>query len=435
MKEIKMPQLSDTMSEAKIISWKKKVGEKCNRGDVIAEVETDKANLEIECFFEGVLSEIRYGEGSTVKVGEVIAVINGLSAGKADVDQNGQKSSEADSNTASPVSSLQSNSGSASLNDFSILQATRDKDQSRYEERRLKASPLAKKLAKDKGLSLLEIHGSGPEGRIIAKDVESLVQYQSNLSSSSSGTVKPSTTSSVRTEADISPFFTGVSEKFAISKMRQAIGSAMVKSFSEIPHFYLKGKIISDRLIEFRNNLKTSGGLTSLTYTHLIVKALGCAIKQVSAFNTKLDGDFVVHFDDVDIGIVVAVDDGLLVPVIRKVDKLPLVEFVLAFDHLVSKARQKKLSASDLSGGCFAVSNLGMYEIEDFSAIIYPGHTGILAVSSIVKEPVVDGDQIAIRNVMRITLSLDHRVVDGVSGAKLLGALKTYLEKPELILL
>lgn len=448
-----MPQLSDTMTEAKILVWRKNVGDRCSRGDILAEVETDKANLEIECFSEGYLVEIMYPEGSVVKVGETIAKISdsveavseatstsversvndqvtstdqtSAEAAREQIETGTVKKSSLSTNAREELPGEKSTSFSLQPNLERATHGVRDFESA---EHRVKASPLAKRIAKEQGVSLTQIRGSGPEGRIVARDLDTakpgvvtnLEQQTTNIHSS----LGPQPTHEIKSTTHMQE----------LSKMRKAIAQGMVKSFSEIPHFYLKTSVIADRLIEFRNSLKQLPAFERLTYTHLILKAAGLAIKEVDIFNSRLEGDSLLRFDDVDIGIVVSVDDGLLVPVVRAVDKAPLHDLVSTADTLVNKARQRRLSPQDLSGGCFSISNLGMFDVEEFSAIIYPGHTGILAVSAISKQPGVENDQVVIKHMMTLTLSVDHRVADGIAGARLLTEIKRYLEKPELLL-
>lgn len=443
-----MPQLSDTMTEAKILVWRKKVGEKCARGDILAEVETDKANLEIECFVEGYLSQILYEEGAMVKVGEVIAKISdsmtteaivsqptktttGQSAGSDSLETSPGRARTADLNEEHSAKPTALNQPVSASHHSTPAKSGVIQESTEY---RVKASPLAKRIAKEQGLQLTGLQGSGPEGRIVAKDLEIISHSSGGGLNTSNGTQTLGDFQNNRVPQPVRESSEPGSQRIELSKMRRAIAQGMVKSFSEIPHFYLKTSVVVDRLIEFRNNLKTLPAFERLTYTHLILKALGIAIKEIDIFNSKLEADTLIRFDDVDVGIVVGVEDGLLVPIVKAVDKCSLHDLVTSADNLVNRARQKRLSPQDLNGGCFAISNLGMFDVEEFSAIIYPGHTGILAVSAIAKQPVIENDLIVVRNVMRLTLSVDHRVADGIAGAKLLSKVKTFLEKPELLL-
>ncbi len=408
-----MPQLSDTMTEAKILKWNKKVGDSIKRGDILAEVETDKANLEIEAFEEGYLTEIRFEEGTRVSVGEVIAVIsntretNASSTSPTPVG----KTEEEEKKVTDKKQGSQVHSGKLNGSNFLGL------------EKRVKASPLAKKVAQSIGIDVSEIQGSGPHGRVIIRDIHSISSNAPKVESAKSENLDGS---SLNSEVN------SLNEE--LSGMRRAIAQGMVKSFSEIPHFYIKASVQVDRLLEFRANLKELPVYANLSITHIILKTLGNVIREFPSINVKFDGKQIIRHTSVDIGIVVGVDDGLVVPILKRVDEKNLAEIIADADLLISKARQRKLSTHDLSGGCFAVSNLGMFGVEDFSAIIYPGHVGILAVSSTRKVPIVENEQIKIVNSLNLTASFDHRVVDGILGANFVNRIKKYLEHPELIL-
>lgn len=419
IKSILMPQLSDTMQSAKIIKWHKTVGSFCNRGDILAEVETDKANLEIECFDKGVLVSIDVKEGEVAKVGAQIATIRVDSVETAELKEN-----------VTPTK-LEVTQQTAASNHFEGNSELTSTQKFEGQQERLKASPLAKKLAAEAGLNLAELSGSGPQGRVVKADVE---RSLTALSQSASAVAKsPSEGSSQRqTMVKLEPKTEDSS--VLTSKMRKAIAETMTKSFSEIPHFYVKTFVAADRLLSLKETLSKLELYKDLSLTHLFLKGLALAVNQVRDFARKWHEGQLVEHESIDIGVVVAVDDGLLVPIVKNCLDVPLHQLIAEANSVIARARAKKPLPTDLSGGCIAISNLGMFDVDEFSAIIYPGHSAILAVSSIRKTPIVVDEQIKIVKGINLVLSVDHRVADGIKAAQLLKNLKYYLEAPELLI-
>ena len=414
-----MPQLSDTMQSAKIIKWHKTVGSLCNRGDILAEVETDKANLEIECFDKGVLVSIDVKEGEVAKVGAQIATIRVDSVETAELKENVTPTKLEVTQQTAKNNLFEGNSELTSTQKFE------------GQQERLKASPLAKKLAAEAGLNLAELSGSGPQGRVVKADVE---RSLTALSQSASAVAKsPSEGSSQRqTMVKLEPKTEDSS--VLTSKMRKAIAETMTKSFSEIPHFYVKTFVAADRLLSLKETLSKLELYKDLSLTHLFLKGLALAVNQVRDFARKWHEGQLVEHESIDIGVVVAVDDGLLVPIVKNCLDVPLHQLIAEANSVIARARAKKPLPTDLSGGCIAISNLGMFDVDEFSAIIYPGHSAILAVASIRKTPIVVDEQIKIVKGMNLVLSVDHRVADGIKAAQLLKNLKYYLEAPELLI-
>jgi len=419
IKSILMPQLSDTMQSAKIIKWHKTVGSFCNRGDILAEVETDKANLEIECFDKGVLVSIDVKEGEVAKVGAQIATIRVDSVETIELKEN-----------VTPTK-LEVTQQTAASNHFEGNSELTSTQKFEGQQERLKASPLAKKLAAEAGLNLAELSGSGPQGRVVKADVE---RSLTALSQSASAVAKsPSEGSSQRqTMVKLEPKTEDSS--VLTSKMRKAIAETMTKSFSEIPHFYVKTFVAADRLLSLKETLSKLELYKDLSLTHLFLKGLALAVNQVRDFARKWHEGQLVEHESIDIGVVVAVDDGLLVPIVKNCLDVPLHQLIAEANSVIARARAKKPLPTDLSGGCIAISNLGMFDVDEFSAIIYPGHSAILAVSSIRKTPIVVDEQIKIVKGINLVLSVDHRVADGIKAAQLLKNLKYYLEAPELLI-
>jgi pyruvate dehydrogenase E2 component (dihydrolipoamide acetyltransferase) len=399
---IRMPRLSDTMEEGVIVGWQKKVGDKVKPGDILAEVETDKATMELESFHEGYLLYIGVPSGP-VAVDGIIAVIGAKDEAYEHLltvspTATNTKSPEAPPSAASPATPIVT-SASSSTTESAITQS---------EDTRVKASPLARKLAAEAGIALSNIAGSGEQGRIIRKDVTEAVQNK--------GSFAPSVS-------------TGGYEEVAVSQMRKTIARRLSESKFTAPHFYLTMEISMDKAIEARQSINQySGHKTS--FNDLVVKATAIALKQHPAVNSSWLGDKIRYNKDINIGVAVAVEDGLLVPVIRHADSKSLRQLNEEIRQQADKAKSKKLSPEEMSGNTFTISNLGMFGIDEFTAIINPPDACILAVGGIITKPVVKEGQIVVGNTMKVTLSCDHRVVDGATGAKFLQTLRDLLEDP-----
>ncbi|MCX7796251.1 MAG: 2-oxo acid dehydrogenase subunit E2 [bacterium] len=358
--KIIMPKLGQISEELILLKWFKKKGEKVVRGEPLFEVLTDKANIEVEAVTDGVLTEIFVNEGEKAPALSIIGIIS-----KPEEETKEVKSEE-----------------------------------------RLKISPIARKLAKEYGIDLSKIKGTGPEGRIVKEDILKII---------------PSLKDS---EFEIIP----------ISGIRKVIAQRTVESKSTIPHFYLKTSIDMSEAVKFReflnSYLKSKRQDTEVSYTALIVKASSIALSEFPILNALVKEDKIYIKKDTDIGVVVSVDDGMIIPVLHRVNKKGLIEIARELNTIVDKARSNKLTAEDLEGGSFTISNLGMYDIEEFTAIINPPEVAILAVGKIEERPVVKNFQIIPKWMMTVTLSCDHRVIDGVTGARFLEKLKTTLENP-----
>lgn len=406
--EITMPQLSDTMSDGTILAWLKKEGESVGRGDALAEVSTDKADLEIESFHQGTLLKIFKPEGTKVNVGEVIAVIGEPGEKLQASPQKSNPVPKADPVPAAEPSKIETQKSNPVPN-------------ANAEDSRVKISPLAKNLAKSKGLDYSALQGSGDGGRIVKKDVE-----QSLVGASSAAVVqaRPST----------QPQSTGLVLREPLSSMRQAIAARMQESTSTIPHFYVTVKIQVDELKKFRETLKPLVQYEGITFNHIIIKAVGLALRKHLRINSRYENAHLVQPQDVNVGIVTALPDGLLIPVIKQADVLPLSEIVSEARGLVQRARAGRPKSDDLTSGTFSISNMGPFGIDNFTAIINPSQGAILAVSSIVEEPVIKGTSISIGSVMNCTLSVDHRIIDGLMAGEFLKDLKEILENPVLLL-
>jgi pyruvate dehydrogenase E2 component (dihydrolipoamide acetyltransferase) len=424
--EVKMPQLSDTMHAGKILSWKKKEGDNISRGDILAEVETDKANLEIESFQAGTLLRINIPAGSEAKVGEVIAVIGqpGESVG-------------ADSTTkVSPVSNVVSSSQPAHATpqqaspNLQVISPSRSEPKfsnpSGTGEERIRISPLAKKLAEQRNIQLTNVQGSGPNGRIIKKDIDN-----ASSSSASSGATARQINAVPEEHAPIS----GTASLTPFSKMRDTIARRMQETVRESPHFYVTTSIEMSESKKLREILKLKAEFKGISINHLVIKAAAYAIEHEPRVNNAVKENQLYNPGQINIGIITALDDGLLIPVIKDTNKLSLKDLVFEARSAVERARAGRPNASDLQGGTFSISNMGMFDIDSFTALINPGQGAVLAVSSIKEEPIVKNGQICVGQIMKVTISVDHRIIDGVMAGNFLKFFKEALETPALLLI
>lgn len=424
---IRMPRLSDTMEEGVIIGWSKKVGDKVSPGDILAEVETDKATMELESFHEGYLLYIGVKSGA-VPVDGVIAVIGEKgedfesalkgSSGSADESKKEKKEEKLDSKKERPAEEKQEAQGD-SKNDSE--EAGSEENDQESSDQRVKASPLAKSIAKESGVDLNKIQGSGDQGRIIRKDVEAAM---------SSGSASPSKDgkSEIKTPA---PSFSmeDSSREVPVNQMRKTIARRLGESKFSAPHFYLTMEIDMDNAIAARAQLNEIAE-QKISFNDIVVKACAAALRKHPAVNSSWLGDKISYHQHIHIGVAVGVEDGLLVPVIRNADFKSLSQLNSEIKTLAGKAKEKKLQPAEMQGNTFTISNLGMFDIDEFTAIINPPDACILAVGSIKSVPVVKNGLIVPGNIMKVTLSCDHRVVDGVTGAKFLQTVKEYIENP-----
>lgn len=413
--EILMPQLSDTMKSGKILSWKKKKGDVVSRGDILAEVETEKANLEIESFHGGVLLEIFTPEGSDAEVGKPIAIVG----------QAGETVTKPSASTQ-PVSPQSSNGSKIEV----AAPISQPKASTDYSSGRIKASPLAKKLAEQSNVNLESLKGSGPDGRIVKRDIESAA-ISPTKPTSTPQTSRPPTKETPRPQASgpvdgrMIPF----------TKMRETIARRMQESVSENPHFYVTTEVNMGQSLKLRELLKKKPGFETVNVNHFIIKAAATALAQEPRVNRAYRDGNIFEPAHINIGIITAIEDGLLIPVIRDADQLTLQDIAFEAKAAIDRARAGRPTSSDLSGGTFSISNMGMFDVESFTAIINPGQGGVLAVSSVKETPIVENGIIVPGHMMKVTVSVDHRVIDGVMAAKFLQYFKEALENTALLLI
>ncbi len=441
---ILMPKMSDTMEEGVIASWLKKVGDTVESGDILAEVETDKATMELESYEDGTLLYIGVEEGGAVPVDGVIAVIGeegadyekllkSRSGKKAKKDDSADSEATVSDEKASESSSRDADSDEKDAPAYAPSRSTNgsssDGSADSQTDGRIKASPLAKKMAEEKGYDLSGIEGSGENGRIVKRDVE---DYQPSTKPEAAPKDEKKAASPDAPSAPISlPPVVGEEsfEEVKVSQMRKAIARRLAESKFGAPHFYLTMEINMDRAVAARASINEYSPV-KISYNDIIIKAVAAALRQHPKLNVSWQGDTMRLNQHIHIGVAVAVDEGLLVPVIRFADNKSLAHIATEVKELAGKAKNKKLQPQEQEGGTFAVSNLGMFGIEEFTAIINPPNSCILAVGGIKEIPIVKDGAIVPGHVMKVTLSCDHRTVDGALGAAFLQTLKAFIEEP-----
>jgi len=412
---IKMPRLSDTMEEGTVAAWLKKVGDKVEEGDILAEIETDKATMEFESFYSGTLLYIGIQEGESSPVDEVLAVIGPEGT---DVDAVLKVGSSAKKENDSPAAekSAEQESPAQTITETKTVS----------DGQRIFASPLAKKIAKDKGIDLSVLNGSGDNGRIIKKDVEN---YQPAAQSTQPITAEKTTASSAISTPINLPVGQEGSEEVKNSQMRKTIAKRLSESKFTAPHYYLTIEVDMDNAWASRVKINDLPD-TKVSFNDMVVKACAMALKKHPQVNTTWNGDTTRYNHHVHVGVAVAVDDGLVVPVLKFTDQMSLTQIGASVKDLAGRARIKKLTPAEMEGSTFTVSNLGMFGIVEFTSIINQPNSAILSVGAIVEKPVVRNGEIVVGKTMIVTLACDHRTVDGATGSQFLLTLRSYLENP-----
>jgi len=420
---IYMPKLSDTMTEGVVASWLKNVGDPVKSGELLAEIETDKATMEFESFYDGVLLHIGVETGKAAPVNALLAVIGNsgedisaiLSSASA-TDTSAETAPKQEQEAPKPVA----DPTPAPIPTPTVVQPVKTSAPVAVASNdRVYASPLAKKLADERGIDLNYVQGSGENGRIVKRDVDHY-QPHPNGTTTSAGKSMGLTTETFTDEP--------------VTQMRKTIARRLAESKFTAPHFYLTLDIDMDQAISFRSSVNATEGF-KISYNDMVIKAVALALRKHPTVNSAWMGDFIRRNQHVHIGVAVAVDEGLLVPVVRFADTKGFMEISSEVKDFAGRAKDKKLQPSDWEGNTFTISNLGMFGIESFTAIVNPPDSCILAVGGIKEIPVVKKGQVVPGNVMKVTLSCDHRVVDGASGAAFLQTFKNYMENPISMLL
>ena len=449
-----MPKLSDAMETGKVIKWLKKEGDPVKGGDVIAEIETDKANVELEAFGAGVLRKIVVGEGGQVPVGEMIGVI-------ADPTEDISSVAAAPAKPAAPAPAVAAAPAAAArpapvpaaaagapggplpaMESYQSVPATTAvvpmapaaAAAPAPTDGRVKASPLARKIAGQTGVDLRLIQGTGPGGRIIRRDVEA-AQAAPRPAVVPAGVPQPlgaprPAAVPARPQFVIPPRPEAEFEDVPMSPMRAAIAKRMPMSKAPVPHFYVTSDVAMDEAWALREGLNALDGQPKISVTDMVIKAVALALIKNPGINAQLNGQVIRVYHRAHIGIAVALDQGLITPVLRDCDVKPLARIAVESRDLADRARGGKLRAQEMSGATFSISNLGMYDVEEFSAIINPPEGAILAVGSVLQKPVVEDGELRVGRRMKMTISCDHRVMDGAMGARFLQDVKRLLEEP-----
>ena len=448
MPEIQMPKLSDTMTEGTLVVWKKKKGDQVSAGELLAEIETDKATMEWESPEDGTLTEIYIQEGGKVNVGDKIAFIRGegeeapkqeAATQKKKTEAVPEKKPQAETEKPAPAEAADKETAPPQDKDeraavpAARAETTQQKTQAREQkpgEARVKASPVARRLAGELGLDLSTVKGTGPDGRVTETDVRAAGKSISVAAGVDRGGAKPATKTA--------PAKSGESARIQLSGMRKVIAQRLAESLGPVPHFYLTIDINAGPLMEARAELKSAGegaDAAKITVNDFVLKAAVMAAVKVPRVNASFDNDAIVQYADVDLGVAVAIEDGLLTPVVRAAQDKSLREISALAKDLAHRARNKRMKPEEFQGGTFTVSNLGGLGIDSFSAVINPPQGFILAVGKLTKTPVIDDcDQVMVGHRMSITMSCDHRVIDGALGAEYLKELRHLLENPALLL-
>ncbi len=423
---IRMPLLSDTMKEGKIVAWHKKEGDEIKQDDVLADVETDKATMEVMPYVDGTLLYVGVKEGEAAKVNDIIAIV-----GKPGTDiqpflegDDDEEAEETATRSKSVEGKEQSANGKVEASKTEDSQPTESSNKNGSE--RVFVSPLAKKMASEKGIDLHDVQGSGDGGRIIRRDIE---DYKPTPQSASGSAAKSSQNAVAAPSFNKEEGYTDA----PLSQMRKVIAQRLGDSKFSAPHFYLRTTITMDKAMDARKMMNEVSPV-KISFNDLIIKACAMALRMHPEVNSSWMGESIRTYQHVHIGTAVAVDEGLIVPVVKFADQKSLSQIADEAGKLIEKARNKKLQPPEFTGNTFTISNLGMMDIDEFTAIINPPDACILAVGKIAATPVVENNEVVVRQLMKLTLSCDHRVVDGAVGARFLQTLKSFLESPVVML-
>ena len=411
---VTMPRLSDTMTEGTVATWLKKVGDTVAEGDILAEIETDKATMEFESFNAGTLLYIGIQEGNTAPVDSLLAII-----GPAGTDISGVADNFKAGGTSTPVATEETKAAPAEKAPSIVQEAAAD-------GQRILASPLAKKIANDKGIQLSQVKGSGENGRIVKSDIEN---FTPSASSASTTTAQPQETAKAAAPKVFVPAGEVYTEEIKNPQMRKIIAKRLAESLFTAPHYNLSIEVTMDEAMKSRAVINSVPD-TKVSFNDMVIKACASALKKHPAINSQWKEDAIVINHHVNIGVAVAVEDGLVVPVLRFTDAMSLSQIGSSVRDLAGRAKTKKLLPNEMEGSTFTVSNLGMFGITEFNSIINQPNSAILSVGAIVEKPVVKNGQIVVGNTMMLSLACDHRTIDGATGAQFLQTLKQYIENP-----
>ncbi|MFL1582650.1 2-oxo acid dehydrogenase subunit E2 [Riemerella anatipestifer] len=404
---INMPRLSDTMTEGKVAKWNKNVGDTVKEGDILAEIETDKAVQDFESEFNGTLLYQGVGEGEAAEVDKILAIIGPAGTDVSAIVSNGGVVSKPQAQQEQSSVASSSKAENVSTSNASVSTD------------RVAISPLARKMAEEKGIDITNLKGSGENGRIVKKDIEN---YQPNATEQRSASVTPAAQVAMN-------FVAGETTETPNSQVRNVIAKRLSESKFSAPHYYLMVEVNMDKAITARKEINSLPD-TKVSFNDMVIKATAMALRKHPQINSSWAGDKIIHHGSINIGVAVAIPDGLVVPVLKSADFMNYSQISAGVKDMASRAKSKGLKANEMEGSTFSISNLGMFGIETFTSIINQPNSCILSVGAIIEKPVVKDGQIVVGNTMKLSLACDHRVVDGATGAEFLQTLKTYLENP-----
>ena len=413
---ITMPRLSDTMTEGKVAKWHKKLGDTVKEGDILAEIETDKAVQDFESEFNGNLLYVGTEEGGASPVDTILAIIGPEGTDVSGIISGGGKKSE----NKTPVAEAKAETSKTETASTPVAASTGE---------RVAISPLAKKIAEDKGIDVHALKGTGENGRIVKKDVESFTP-----SSQTPQVAETKSVAEVKAAQPVMNFVQGEDSETPNSQVRNIIAKRLSESKFTAPHYYLIVEINMDKAIEARKEINSLPD-TKISFNDMVIKATAMALRKHPQVNSTWHADKIVHHGNINVGVAVAIPDGLVVPVLKNADQMNYNQISAAVKDMAGRAKSKGLKANEMEGSTFSVSNLGMFGIETFTSIINQPNSAILSVGAIVEKPIVKDGQIVVGNTMKLSLACDHRVVDGATGAQFLQTLRTYLEQPLTLLL
>ena len=419
---ITMPRLSDTMTEGKVAKWHKKVGDTVKEGDILAEIETDKAVQDFESEFNGTLLYVGTEEGGANPVDSVLAIIGPEGTNISGIISGGGKKDSTPKTEVSEQKSSNTEAPKADQNENTAVSASSSE--------RVAISPLAKKMAEDKGIDVNILKGSGENGRIVKKDIEG---FTPALNESVSNEPKSSTVAAVSAPVAMN-FVQGQDSETPNSQVRNIIAKRLSESKFTAPHYYLIVEINMDKAIEARKEINSLPD-TKISFNDMVIKATAMALRKHPQVNSTWNADKIIHHGNINVGVAVAIPDGLVVPVLKNADQMNYNQISAGVKDMAGRAKSKGLKANEMEGSTFSVSNLGMFGIETFTSIINQPNSAILSVGAIIEKPIVKDGQIVVGNTMKLSLACDHRVVDGATGAQFLQTLRTYLEQPLSLLL
>ena len=414
---ITMPRLSDTMTEGKVAKWHKNVGDDVKEGDILAEIETDKAVQDFESEFKGTLLYQGVSEGNATNVDEILAIIGPAGTDVSAIVAGGGK-------VAAPVATEAPKTESVPAVNATVSTTTSTGG-------RINISPLAKKIASEKGIDISTVKGSGDNGRIVKKDIEN---YQPSAAPVQQTAAVSTSVASAPAAQVAMNFVAGETTETVNSQVRNIIAKRLSESKFTAPHYYLMVEINMDKAIEARKELNSLPD-TKVSFNDMVIKATALALRKHPQVNSSWAGDKIIHHGNINVGVAVAIPDGLVVPVLKNADYMNYNQISASVKDMASRAKSKGLKANEMEGSTFSISNLGMFGIETFTSIINQPNSCILSVGAIIEKPVVKNGQIVVGNTMKLSLACDHRVVDGATGAQFLQTLKTYLESPLTMLL